>query len=346
MDRITYALCAAGLVVLLAASPARPAWAVGTKDPEVAKIISQGLEWLAKHQSQLGPLDGQQRPLPDGHDRAGGRRLPGRGLDDHAGQVRRHHPQHGRLSAGQRPPQRPDRRSDPRRPLHLRPRLRHAVPLPGAGRGGGRRSPQATGRRVDQGGDLHRPGPDGARRLGLRQRQGRAGLRRRLDHDHPGARAARLPQRRAFPCPRRSSTRPSSTSAPAPRPTAACSTTPRAAAARPAITAAAIACLFNAGDYDNQFVPKLQDYCRKNLDNISNQGFGHWHYAHYYYAQVRYREGGKSWEEYRDKVYDRLVKEISPEGCWNQGYVGPVFTTAVNLTILQLENANLPIYQR
>jgi hypothetical protein len=115
---------------------------------------------------------------------------------------------------------------------------------------------------------------------------------------------------------------------------------------RPAITAAAIACLFNAGDYDSRYVPKLQDYCRKNLDNISNQGFGHWHYAHYYYAQVRYREGGKSWEEYRDKVYDRLVKEISPEGCWNQGYVGPVFTTAVNLTILQLENAFLPIYQR
>ena len=116
--------------------------------------------------------------------------------------------------------------------------------------------------------------------------------------------------------------------------------------ARPAISAAAIACLFNAGEYDNEFVPKLQDYCRKNLDNISNQGFGHWHYAHYYYAQVRYREGGKSWEEYRDKVYERLVKEISPEGCWTQGYVGPVFTTAVNLTILQLENANLPIYQR
>ena len=61
---------------------------------------------------------------------------------------------------------------------------------------------------------------------------------------------------------------------------------------RPAITAAAIACLFNAGEYDSQFVPKLQDYCRKNLENISNQGFGHWHYAHYYYSQVRFREGG------------------------------------------------------
>ncbi len=66
---------------------------------------------------------------------------------------------------------------------------------------------------------------------------------------------------------------------------------------RPAITAAAIACLFNAGEYDSEYVPKLLDYCQQNLANISNQGFGHWHYAHYYYSQVLYREGGKAWEE-------------------------------------------------
>ncbi|HID78127.1 MAG TPA: hypothetical protein EYP56_19305, partial [Planctomycetaceae bacterium] len=115
---------------------------------------------------------------------------------------------------------------------------------------------------------------------------------------------------------------------------------------RPAITAAAIACLFNAGEYDSEYVPKLQAYCRRNLENISNQGFGHWHYAHYYYAQVKYREGGKSWEAYRDKIYARLVAEASPDGSWTQGYIGPTYTTAINLTILQLEKAALPIYQR
>lgn len=115
---------------------------------------------------------------------------------------------------------------------------------------------------------------------------------------------------------------------------------------RPAITAAAIACLYNAGEYDSQYVPKLEDYCKKNLDNISNQGFGHWHYAHYYYAQVRYREGGKSWEQYRDKIYARIVQEANPDGSWTQGYIGTIYTTAINLTILQLENAALPIYQR
>jgi hypothetical protein len=118
---------------------------------------------------------------------------------------------------------------------------------------------------------------------------------------------------------------------------------------RPAISAAAIACLFNAGEYDSEYVPKLLKYCDANLADISNQGFGHWHYAHYYYAQVKYREGGKEWETYRDKVFSKLITEATDTGkqaYWNQGYIGPIYTTAINLTILQMENGALPIYQR
>jgi hypothetical protein len=59
-----------------------------------------------------------------------------------------------------------------------------------------------------------------------------------------------------------------------------------------------------------------------------------------------YREGGTSWETYRDKIYPRLVAEASGDGSWNQSYIGAVFTTAVNLTILQLPKGALPIYQR
>jgi len=115
---------------------------------------------------------------------------------------------------------------------------------------------------------------------------------------------------------------------------------------RPAISAAAIACLYNAGDYDSQYVPKVLNYCKKNLDNISNEGFGHWHYAHYYYSQVMYREGGKTWDDYRNKVYQRILSEQAADGSWGQGYIGAVYTTAINLTILQLEKGTLPIYQR
>jgi len=115
---------------------------------------------------------------------------------------------------------------------------------------------------------------------------------------------------------------------------------------RPAISAAAIACLYNAGEYDGEYVPRVLNYCKKNLDNISNEGFGHWHYAHYYYAQVVYREGGKSWEDYRAKIFQRILNEQGSDGSWTQGYIGAVYTTAINLTILQLDRAALPIYQR
>jgi len=118
---------------------------------------------------------------------------------------------------------------------------------------------------------------------------------------------------------------------------------------RPAISAAAIACLFNAGEYDDQYVPKLMKYCESNFANTNQDGSGHWHYAHYYFAQVKYRQGGKEWETYRDKIHKKLLAEATEDKVgvvWNQGYIGPIYTTAINLTILQLENAALPIYQR
>jgi len=119
---------------------------------------------------------------------------------------------------------------------------------------------------------------------------------------------------------------------------------------RPAITAAAIACLYNAGQYDDEFVPKQLKYCQGKLDNLSGSGFGHWHYAHYYYAQVMYREGGQTWDEYYQKITTKLLSEAKEMGTgqwyWSQGYIGPVYTTAINLTILQLPSGALPIYQR
>lgn len=115
---------------------------------------------------------------------------------------------------------------------------------------------------------------------------------------------------------------------------------------RPAITAAAVACLFSAGEYDSPYVRKLLEFCRRNLNNLSERGLGHWHYAHFYYAQALYRQGGEEWQQYRDRLYSRLIREQSSDGSWSQGYIGPVYTTALNLVMLQLEKAALPIYQR
>jgi hypothetical protein len=120
----------------------------------------------------------------------------------------------------------------------------------------------------------------------------------------------------------------------------------RGGGGRPPISAAAVACLFNAGDYDDKYVPKLLKYCDQNLGNIDNASSGHWHYAHYYYSQVMYREGGKKWDDYRNKINRKLVEQANAEGYWDQGFMGAAYTTAMNLTILQLDRGVLPIYQR
>jgi len=118
---------------------------------------------------------------------------------------------------------------------------------------------------------------------------------------------------------------------------------------RPAISAAAIACLYNAGEEDDTLVPRMQAYADKHLGTIANTSFGHWHYGHFYYAQVMYRGGGRRWESYREQIERRLVSEAQRDRDgthWSQGYIGPAFTTAINLTILQLDKGMLPIYQR
>lgn len=116
---------------------------------------------------------------------------------------------------------------------------------------------------------------------------------------------------------------------------------------RPAITAAALAALYNAGAYDSEHVPDMLEYCKKNLYRIGDsvRSFGHWHYTYLYYAQVVYRQGPEEWKPFRNKLYDRITNEQKSNGSW-AGRIAPIYVTACNLIILQLDKAYLPIYQR
>ena len=116
---------------------------------------------------------------------------------------------------------------------------------------------------------------------------------------------------------------------------------------RPAITAAALAGLYNAGDYVSDEAKKMLEYCKKQLFSIggSARSFGHWHYTYLYYSQVVYREGGKDWETFRDKLHAKIVAEQQNDGSWT-GNIGPIYVSACNLIMLQLDNGYLPIYQR
>lgn len=126
----------------------------------------------------------------------------------------------------------------------------------------------------------------------------------------------------------------------------------RGGGARPAISGAAIACLFNAGEQDDPMADKLLEYCKQNIwpgNAGGNSYFGHWHYAHYYYAQVMYRDE-EIWPKYFDFVKEEILAKQTAggpdDGAWLDGHIGPVYTTSINATILQLDNGFLPIYQR
>lgn len=120
-------------------------------------------------------------------------------------------------------------------------------------------------------------------------------------------------------------------------------------ASRPAITAAALAALFNAGAYDSEHVPDMLDYCKKNLyqvSGVSGRLFGHWHYAYLYYSQVVYRQGEAEWAPFRESLYKKIIGQQNGSGSWQGTQIGEIYITAINLTILQIDLALLPIYQR
>ena len=134
-------------------------------------------------------------------------------------------------------------------------------------------------------------------------------------------------------------------------------------AERPPLTAAAVACSFSSGEYTSALAKKWIRYCQTAIpvDNTGRDSFGHWEYTHYYFAQAVYSLGDEgyaklfpeskaadrlTWSKYRQVIFDFLASRQSSDGSWTQGYIGAPFTTACNLTILQLDKGALPIYQR
>lgn len=130
---------------------------------------------------------------------------------------------------------------------------------------------------------------------------------------------------------------------------------------RPALTAAAISCGFNAGDYNSPLVKKWFKFCQQNLPVLGAGRFGHDEYTHYYYSQAVYILGEDGWDKlfpgtpaadrltwskYRKATFDNLMRSQAADGSWSGGHVGPIFITAVHLTMMQLDNAVLPLYQR
>lgn len=120
------------------------------------------------------------------------------------------------------------------------------------------------------------------------------------------------------------------------------------AGSRPPITAAAVACWFNAGEYDNPMALRALEYCKQEIGvGQSSQGvWGHFFYSHLYMSQVMYLAGDENWKRYYPKIRDHLLSIQNDDGSWDGDSVGTVYGTSIALIILQLPYANLPIMQR
>ncbi len=118
---------------------------------------------------------------------------------------------------------------------------------------------------------------------------------------------------------------------------------------RLAISAAAVATLYNAGEYDAPVAERCLEYVWGQFKGKSgwSKGGGHDYYSQLYASQAFYMAGNKYWDEYFPAVRDQLLKmQDGSEGSWNGDVIGKTYGTAIALIILQLPYKYLPVYQR
>lgn len=117
---------------------------------------------------------------------------------------------------------------------------------------------------------------------------------------------------------------------------------------RPAITAAAVATMYNAGQYENPVALRALGYIKKLLKTSKTSRFagGHHFYAMLYTAQAMYLSDDANWRMYFPRVRDELLGSQAENGSWYGDRIGETYGTSIALIILQLPYRYLPIVQR
>lgn len=113
------------------------------------------------------------------------------------------------------------------------------------------------------------------------------------------------------------------------------------------ISAAAVACLYSAGEYDSTLAESCLKYVYAQFKSTGNEfQSGHYSYLHLYASQAFYQAGDEYWDKYFPPTRDQLISRQSGDGQWQGDFVGPVFGTSLAAILLQLPYKFLPIYQR
>jgi hypothetical protein len=114
------------------------------------------------------------------------------------------------------------------------------------------------------------------------------------------------------------------------------------------ISAAAVATLYNAGQFESTIATDCLKYVWDQFratEEWHKEG-GHAFYTHLYAAQAFYMAGDQYWDAYFPKSRDQLLAMQAPEGSWHGDGIGEVYGTAIATIILQLPYKYLPVFQR
>jgi hypothetical protein len=119
--------------------------------------------------------------------------------------------------------------------------------------------------------------------------------------------------------------------------------------ARLAISAAAVATLYNAGEFDSPLANRCLDFVWQRFE--ANKGWskraGHDFYTHLYASQAYYMAGDQYWDKYFPETRDQLLQmQNKADGYWDGDGIGRTYGTSIALIVLQLPYKFLPVYQR
>jgi hypothetical protein len=119
-------------------------------------------------------------------------------------------------------------------------------------------------------------------------------------------------------------------------------------------TAAGVVALNSAGIYDGESVQKGLNYLMRFKPGAVQANFFnnfehqmHYFYGHYYAVQAMWIKGGTYWRDWYPAIRNELLGSRRGDGSWDVGIqLGPHYSTAMALIILQVPNNYLPILQR
>lgn len=118
----------------------------------------------------------------------------------------------------------------------------------------------------------------------------------------------------------------------------------------PAITAAAMATMYNGGQFEHPVaigaLKFTENILQKNQGDFTKAFGGHTFYSLLYVSQAMWFSGDKKWQAFFPAVREKLLTMRNADGAWAGDSVGITFGTSIALISLQLPYRQLPLLQR